>query len=492
MEEPKIGFCTNADGIRIAYTTFGQGPALVCTLDFGFSIKDITQFPIMMSSIEKGSRYHTIVAYDHSGTGLSGRNRTDFTLAASARDLESVINHLKLEKVILYGMSGGGPIAMDYAARHPQNISHLVLFNTSAYYDMVTTEPIRDSMVSLYKNRFDFAMRGALNLMFPGASTAFTESLIKMLVDNVTPDTYAQYWEKFSEFDVRNILPRIHTPTLVIHRKGYFIPMQAGVELASLIHNARFVQLEEDQFEPARRGYASYERAILEFLGDPVTDIQEATVAQPEVKQSCHDVFISFAYPDKEDAAKIYTYLKSSGINAFWCEDLSAGQDYPQLLGAAIRDSKSFLLVVSDYSDNSDTVRKETTIAHNNKKTIIPVRIKNMLPKNLEYLTANSLFFDAFPQPLDQYLPRLTKDIKKIMGSKADEMEHASLEFQRHPVRNSSTDNAGKAVPLSHLKEPEPGQKKGAWLHLSNPLVYFTVILLATVMAGIILMFIKC
>jgi pimeloyl-ACP methyl ester carboxylesterase len=344
MEEPKIGFCTNADGIRIAYATFGQGPALVCALDFGFSIKDITQFPIMMRSFEKGSRYHTIVAYDHSGTGLSGRNRTDFTLGASVRDLETVIDHLKLEKVILYGMCGGGPIAMDYAARHPQNITHLVLFNTSAYYGLVTTEAVRSSMVSLYKNRFDFATRGALNLMFPGAGTAFTESLIKMLVDNVTPDTYAQYWEKFSQFDARNILPRIHTPTLVIHRKGYFIPMQAGVELASLIPSARFVPLEEDPFEPARGGYASYERAILEFLGDPVPN----------------------------------------------------GSD-----------------------DNAGK------------------------------------------------LTSLTQPVKPEQ-------------------------KAGKSAFLSHLEEPEPGQKKGAWLHLSNPLVYFTVVLLASVAAGIILMLIKC
>ena len=492
MQDPKISFCTNPDGICIAYTTFGEGPALVCAIDFGFSIKDIKQFPMMMRSFEKGSRYHTIVAYDHSGTGLSGRNRTDFTQEASIRDLETVIDHFKLDEVVLFGMCGGGPIAMAYAARHPQNITHLVLVNTSAYYDLVTTETIRSSMISLYKNRFDFAMRGALNLMFPGASTAFAESLIKMLVDNVTPDTYAQYWDKFSKFDVRDVLPRIHTPTLVIHRKGYFIPMQAGVELASLIPNARFVPLEADELYPGQVDYVSYERAISEFLGDPVTDIQEAALAQSVVKQSYNDVFISFAFPDREAAARIYAYFKSNGINPFWCEDLNAGQDYPKLLGEAIRNSKSFLLVVSDSSDNSDTVRKETTIAHNNKKLIIPVRIKNILPKNLEYLTANSLFFDAFPQPLEQYLPRLTNDIKKIIGSEADKRESAMQEFQGDPALKDSADDTGKAESSSHLVEPKTEQKKKGWLHLSTPLVDFIVILLASVLAGIILMLLKC
>ena len=284
--EPQIGFCINPDGIRIAYATFGQGPALLCTTDFGMSIKDITHFPSMMRSYERGGRYHTIVVYDHSGTGLSGRNRTDFTLEAFVRDMETVIGHLKLDRLILYGMSGGGPMAMAYAARHPQNITHLALFNTSAYYDLITSADVRSSMVSLYKNRFDFAMRGALNLMFPGASAAFTESLIKMLADNDTPDTYAQYWGKFSEFDVRDILPSIHMPVLVLHRKGYFIPMQAGLELASLIPNARFVLLEGNEFDPAQGAYTSWERAILEFLGDPVTTGQAVESVKPVARDT--------------------------------------------------------------------------------------------------------------------------------------------------------------------------------------------------------------
>lgn len=66
---------------------------------------------------------------------------------------------------------------------------------------------------------------------------------------------------------------------------------------------------------------------------------------------------------------------------------------------------------------------KATSIAHNNKKPIIPVRIEDKLPKNLEYLTAGSLFFDAFPQLLKRYLPMITGDIKKTAGSAADKKE---------------------------------------------------------------------
>ncbi len=164
-------------------------------------------------------------------------------------------------------------------------------------------------------------------------------------------------------------------------------------------------------------------RVIHEFLGDPVGVDKDKEPALASARKPGHDVFISFAFPDKQAAAKIYAYLKSNGIDPFWCEELAAGEDYPQLLGEAIRNSKSFLVVVSNASDNSASVRKETTIAHNNKKPIIPVRIEDTLPKNLEYLVASSLFFDAFPQPLEQHLPKLTGGIKKIIGSKSDEKE---------------------------------------------------------------------
>ena len=172
--------------------------------------------------------------------------------------------------------------------------------------------------------------------------------------------------------------------------------------------------------EIQNRGCTAYPSSLTTRL--PSGKAKKAAHAD-SAKKSGHDVFISFAFPDKDAAAKIYACLKSNGISPFWCEDLTAGQDYPQLLGEAVRNSKSFLLVVSNSSDNSATVRKETTIAHNNKKPIIPVRIEDILPKNLEYLIANSLFFDAFPQPLEQHLPRLTSDIKKIVGSKTDKKE---------------------------------------------------------------------
>ena len=420
--EPQIGFCTTPDGARIAYATLGQGPVMVVPPAYLHIIEGLKTNPETRSMFESLARYHTVVVYDMRGAGFSDRNRTVFTLESELHDLETVIDHLKLDKMILFGRGAYGPVAIAYTAKYPERVTHLILYASYAYYGKYISDEFIASISSLLRQPDNWvAGRAVTSLAGPQTDSIYMDRMIKFMRDSATPEIHAQHLEMACKFDVTDLCPRIKTPTLVMHRKGdLLIEFKAGLELASLIPNSRFVPLEGDTNYTFLGDTETWLRYISEFLNDPVTGGKAKKAAQSTAQRSSHDVFISFAFPDKDAAAKIYACLKSNGISPFWCGDLTAGQDYPQLLGEAVRNSKSFLLVVSNSSDNSATVRKETTIAHNNKKPIIPVRIEDILPKNLEYLIANSLFFDAFPQPLEQHLPRLTSDIKKIVGSKTE------------------------------------------------------------------------
>ena len=423
--EPQIGFCTTPDGARIAYATLGQGPVMVVPPAYYHIIEGLKTIPETRSMFDSLARYHTVVVYDMRGAGLSDRNRTVFTLESDLQDLETVIDHLKLDKMILFGRGFYGPVAIAYIAKYPERVTHLILYGTYANYGKYASESVKTTIVSLTaktNNWLGGRIQGSI--FAPQTDINYLDWVMKYHLDKTTPEVLAQLWDMLYKHDVRDLCPRIKTPTLVMHRKGdLFVDFEAGLEVASLIPNSRFVPLEGDTHLPFLGDTETWLRYISEFLNDPVTGGKAKVAAKPTAQRSSHDVFISFAFPDKDAAARIYACLKSNGISPFWCEDLTAGQDYPQLLGEAVRNSKSFLLVVSNSSDNSATVRKEATIAHNNKKPIIPVRIEDILPKNLEYLIANSLFFDAFPQPLEQHLPRLTSDIKKIVGSKTDKKE---------------------------------------------------------------------
>ena len=493
--ERQIGFCTNPDGARIAYATLGQGPAMVLPPSHFIAITPYKTVPQVRYVLDSLAHYHTVVLYDQVGASLSDRNRTVFTLESELRDLETVIDHLKLNRMILFGTNISGPIAIAYAAKYPERVLRLILYGTYANHGKFLTDEYKAGVLSLMRPDNWLSGRGAraiIGLAAPG-QTDYAELAVRMLSECVTSDIIANFLDMMFKTDVSQLCPLIKTPTLVMHRKGdATIGFKEGLELASLIPNALFVPLEGDIHMYFLGDTESVLNNIFEFLGDPVNNDKAMKDVRPVAKESLHDVFISFAFPDKQAAAKIYTYLKSNGINPFWCEDLAAGQDYPKLLGEAIRDSKSFLLVVSDSADNSDSVRNETTIAHNNKKPIIPVRIDDKLPKNLEYLTASSLFFHAFPQPLEQYLPKLTSDIKKIIESEADKKEHAIPEFQGDPIQNDSADIARKVASLSLMAEPKPEQKKVDWLRVDNPFVYIIVTIVASVIAGAILTLFKC
>jgi len=422
--EHKIGFCTNPEGARIAYTTFGHGSALMWPPAY-FTAANSLLLPEARDYFEDFARYHTTVMYDIRGAGLSDRNRTVFTLESDLQDLETVINHLKLDKVILAGQSMAGPVAIAYAAKHPERVTHLYLYGSYAYCGKFLPDEVKSSILLLLRQQNNWlGIRSFLSLMWPQGGTDEIELALALLKEVTTSENFARLIEMLYRLDVTDLCPVVKAPTLVVHARGdMMIDFKAGLELASLIPNARFVPCEGSHVSPTQD--TELRRVIHEFLGDPIEADKDKEPALAAAKKPGHDVFISFAFADKQAAARIYAYLKSNGIDPFWCEELEAGQDYPELLGEAIRDSKSFLLVVSDSTDNSDSVRKETTIAHNNKKPIIPVRIKEILPKKLEYLIASSLFFDAFPQPLEQHLPKLAGGIKKIIGSKAEKQAKA-------------------------------------------------------------------
>jgi len=80
------------------------------------------------------SQAHRLVRYDERGSGLSDWDvpRGSFTLDAWVHDLETVVDTIGLERFALFGMSQGGPIAVRYAVRHPERVSHLIVFGTCA------------------------------------------------------------------------------------------------------------------------------------------------------------------------------------------------------------------------------------------------------------------------------------------------------------------------------------------------------------------------
>jgi pimeloyl-ACP methyl ester carboxylesterase len=123
--QQRIGFCSTADGARIAYATVGTGPAVVVA-SAGISHLELEwEEPRVRAFWETISQQHMVVRYDRHGCGLSDRNRTDFSLDSEIRTIDAIVKKLELESFVLWGQRQGGPPAIGYAAKFPDRVSHL-------------------------------------------------------------------------------------------------------------------------------------------------------------------------------------------------------------------------------------------------------------------------------------------------------------------------------------------------------------------------------
>lgn len=125
--EQQIRFCTTSDRTNIAYASVGEGPPLVKAANWMNHLEFDWRSPVWKPMLQELARNFQLVRYDERGTGLSDRSVKEFSLESFVGDLESVVDSLKLDRFPLLAISQGGPVAITYAHRHPDRVSHLIL-----------------------------------------------------------------------------------------------------------------------------------------------------------------------------------------------------------------------------------------------------------------------------------------------------------------------------------------------------------------------------
>ena len=128
--QQQIRFCKTSDGVRLAYSTVGNGPPLVKAANWLSHIEYDWKTPLWRPLFERLARNRQLVRYDERGCGLSDWNVSEFSLDAWVRDLETVVDAAGLKRFPLLGISQGGPIAVAYAIRHPERVSRLILYGS--------------------------------------------------------------------------------------------------------------------------------------------------------------------------------------------------------------------------------------------------------------------------------------------------------------------------------------------------------------------------
>ena len=238
MPAPSIRFATSRDGVRLAYAVDGEGPP-----------------------------------FD-----------------AWVTDLETVVDALGLPRFALLGVSQGGAVALAYAARHPERVSHLVLYGAYARGRLVRDRSdaareeaeLMQRLVRLGWGRENEAFRALFTAQFiPGGTLEQLRWFNELQRRSATPEDACRFLDEFSRLDVTAIAPQVRCPTLVLHaRDDQRVPFDEGRLLAGLIPNARFVPLDSRNHvlldEPA---WPVFMGAVREFLA-PLRATGEPCAAQ--------------------------------------------------------------------------------------------------------------------------------------------------------------------------------------------------------------------
>ncbi len=274
----QIRFCTAADGTGLAFSIVGEGPPLVKTANWLNHLEHDWASPVWRHWIAHFIQFRQLVRYDERGNGLSDWNVADISFEAFVDDLAAVVDAAGIDTFDLFGLSQGCAVSIAYAVRHPERVRRLVLYGgyAAGWRKRASVEEIatREAMLTLTKagwGRNNPAFRQLFStLFFPAARPEDIGWFNELQRICVSPENAMRLQQAFSVIDVRDLLPRVTPPTLVLHTtRDAVVPFDAGKELAARIPGARFVGLESEnhlllEYEPAWQRAAA---AVREFLG---------------------------------------------------------------------------------------------------------------------------------------------------------------------------------------------------------------------------------
>lgn len=268
-----IRFARTADALRIAYAVSGRGYPLVRAgtwhSNLEFDWRTAIFGPLFR---ELGDRY-ALYRYDPRGYGLSEGSGGEVSLDTMVADLEAVVADAKLKRFALWGATSAGSLtAIAFAARHLEQVSHLVLSGPVARGRMLRSREEREAFLAFAK---------LVELGWGEGNPAFRQLQAMQMFPRVTPEQLAELNELFrlaappqhaarmimatGQADVSALLPQIACPTLVLHcRSALLMPIEEARLIASTVPDARFVSLNSENYQPVE-GEPAFGQMIEEF-----------------------------------------------------------------------------------------------------------------------------------------------------------------------------------------------------------------------------------
>jgi DNA-binding CsgD family transcriptional regulator/pimeloyl-ACP methyl ester carboxylesterase len=266
-----VQYTTTETGTNVAFCTLGTGPPLVIVPSGPWdTISNAGQIPAWQAWLEGLANGRKVVRYDPEGTGLSDKARAEFSVEAHVRALEAVTARLGQTPAALLAGQHAGPVAITFAARHPEQVSHLILWCSYARGAEYFDAPHSQAIHGLLHQDLDLFVETMTHAHVGWSEGDLAHQMAGILRESGVDEIIPVFDAAARAADVVSLLPQVRTPTLVLHRRQLRHPdLDLTRRLAAGIPNARLVVLEGTSSTPFVGDGDAVLHAIREFL-EPV------------------------------------------------------------------------------------------------------------------------------------------------------------------------------------------------------------------------------
>ncbi len=246
------------DDVHIAYQIFGSGSIpVVVAPGWTSHIEYAWEEPSYAHFLERLGSFARVAWFDKRGTGLSDKVKDLPTLEQRMDDIRAVMQAVGFEKAAVFGISEGGSMCALFAATYPQRTTALILYGAFAKrlwsedYPWAPTLEEREKWIESLESGWG----GPVEISDLAPSVAHEEHFVKWFTTygrlSASPSAAVALARMNTYIDIRNVLPSIHVPTLVMHRRGdRDSSVENGKYLSQNIPGAKFVELEGEDHIP--------------------------------------------------------------------------------------------------------------------------------------------------------------------------------------------------------------------------------------------------
>ena len=282
---PRIRYTITPAG-RVAYSTAGAGPALLCDSGWITHLRAQLELYSFGSFIARLAERFTVIRYDKPGCGLSDRDGIDLSFDGQVAAALAVADAVGADRFSLFGASQGAQLAAAIAARYPGRVEALVVYGMCASGRDLAPDEVRDSLVALVRAHWGLGLKAMAGLFVADPTAEDVAGFARFQRASASAAVAARLLEVYYETDIRALLPAIQARTAVLHRVAdQGTRFELGREVAALIPGATLIPLPGSSHVFYHGDWPAVLDATLDFLGEPASPGPKLTGRELEVAE---------------------------------------------------------------------------------------------------------------------------------------------------------------------------------------------------------------